>query len=354
MASRLLIVPVLIVGLIAAALADGAPDPFAFFEPSVKLDERDRTRLANDDVIVRTLPGDDGHVAVFAATRLKATPGILLEWTRAIDSFRQGSQVVGVGKFSDPATESDLDGFTLDEEELNTLRKCRVGSCDMKLAAPEVAEVQNAVRAAGKSWRDAAQRSFRRALVARVRLHRDRGLLALPPFADRSRRMSVGEAFSAIVARSPYLARALPDVVNSLIAPPPAAVTADESFYYWSHDKYGAGRPVVTVTYVRLLRRNEPGVPRALTISTQIFASHYTEGALGLTTVTCDEVTPTCYLAYLNRTQVDFLGGFFGAFKRAAIEGRIESATPNLLRDVRQRLESGPPRAREESSGASG
>lgn len=355
MRSRLLIVPALLVALIAVALADAPPNPFAFFEPSVKLDERDRTRLARDEVIVRMLPADDGHVAVFAATRLNASPDVLLQWTRAIESFRQGLQVVGVGKFSDPATESDLERLTLDEEELNALRKCRVGNCAMKLTAQEIADVQNALRAAGKTWHDAAQRSFRRILIGRVRLHRERGLLALPSFADRSRRMSVGEAFSAIVARSPYLARGVPDVVNSLLAPPQAAVSADESFYYWSHDQYGAGRAVVTVTYVRLLRRNEAGIPRALTISTQVFANHYTEGALGLTAVVCGETGSTCYLAYLNRTQVDFLGGFFGAFKRAAIEGRIESETPNLLRDVRERLETGAPRSREgESSGPSG
>jgi hypothetical protein len=186
-------------------------------------------------------------------------------------------------------------------------------------------------------------------LIARVRLHQERGLLALPPYADRGRRASVGEAFSAIIARSPYLTSALPNVVNSMLAPPRPRPAVDEAFYYWSHDQYGAGRPVINVTYVRLLQRTDPGVPQALTISTQLFASHYTEGAVGLTAVTCD-AAGTCYLAYLNRTQVDFLGGLFGAFKRAAIEGRIESETPNLLRDVRQRLESGSPGSAGEDS----
>ena len=321
--------------------AGQAVDPFAFFEPSVKIAAADRARLDGDEVIVRRLPADDGHVAVFAATRLNARPEVLLQWTRAIESFRQGQQVVGVGRFSQPVLDTDLNGLALDNDELNALRKCRVGNCDLKLAADEIAEVHNAVRAAGKGWREAAQRAFRRVLIARVRLHQERGLLALPQYADRGRRVSVGEAFSAIIARSPYLTRALPNVINSMIAPlrNPAA---GEFFYYWSHDRYGAGRPIVNVTYVRLLQRTDAGVPQALTISTQLFASHYTEGALGLTAVTC-ETAGTCYLAYLNRTQVDFLGGLFGGFKRSAIEGRIESETPNLLRDVRQRLESGSP-----------
>jgi hypothetical protein len=289
---------------------------------------------------VRALPADDGHVAVFAAARLEARPGALIEWTRAIEDLKRTPLVLGVGRFSEPAADDDLDGLTLDKSELDALKRCRVGSCGLKLAATEIAEVEGAIRAAGHQWQAAAQRAFRRILIARVRLHHERGLLALPPYADGARRMSVGEAFTAIAARSPYLTRALPDVVNGLLAPQYAPAD-DESFYYWSRERSGAGRSVVTVTYVRLLESDTS--PQALTVSTQLFGSHYTEGALGLTAVVCDGVGAPCYLAYLNRTQVDVLGGLFGVFKRSLIEGRIESETPALLRAVRQRLEGGSP-----------
>ena len=346
----------IVIALAASHAGSSRTNPFSFFEPSVTVTPAERQRLEADEIVVRTLPGDDGHVAVFAATSLNASPPTLLQWTRRIETFRQGLQVVAVGRFSEPVADSDLDSLVLGDEELEALRKCKVGSCGVKLAANEIAEVQQAVRAAGKDWREAAQRTFRRLLVARVRLHRIGGLLTLPPYADHGRRISVGEAFSAIVARSPYLTRALPDVVNSLLAPPRGSDDAGESFYYWSHDSYGAGKPIVTITYVRLLhvpslaaRRGTTGgrdtraMPQAVTLSTQLFASHYTEGALAVTAVTCDEVPATCYLVYLNRTQVDFLGGFLGGLKRKAIEGRIESATPDLLRDVRRRLERGAP-----------
>ena len=349
-ASRRTSALVIILVLAAVPVGSSRTNPFSFFEPSVKVTPAERLRLDADDVVVRTLPADDGHVAVFAATRLNASPTTLLQWTRRIESFRQGLQVVAVGRFSEPAADSDLDSLVLGPDEIEALRNCKVGSCEVKLAATEIAEVQQAVRAAGKDWREAAQRTFRRLLVARVRLHRAGGLLTLPPYADHGRRMAVGEAFSAIVARSPYLTRALPDVVNSLLAPPRGPDDAEESFYYWSHDSYGAGKPIVTITYVRLLRgptiaarRAAPVMPQAMTISTQLFASHYMEGALALTAVTCDGGPAPCYLVYLNHTQVDFLGGFFGGFKRRAIEGRIESATPDLLRDVRQRLERSAP-----------
>jgi hypothetical protein len=157
--------------------------------------------------------------------------------------------------------------------------------------------------------------------------------------------MSVGEAFSAMTARSPWLTRAYPDVLNSLLAPR-RAPPAGDAFYYWSRDRYGSGKTVVTVTYVQLLRSDL--MPQAMTLSTQLYASHYIDGALGVTAVVCDATAATnpaeaglhsCYLAYVNRTRVDLLGGWFGVFKRAVIEDRVESEGPTLLRAVTRRLE---------------
>ena len=328
-------------GVIVTAGSD-AVDPFAFFAPSVRVTTSDRTRLDSGEVIARVLPADDGHIAFFAATRLRARPDALIEWTRAIDHLKRGPMVLGVGRFSDGIADDDLDALTLEKREIEALRGCRVGSCALKLAASEISGLQDALRAAGPDWRNAAEREFRRILVARVRLHRDRGLLALPPYAGDGGRMSVGEAFSAITARSPYLRLGYPQVINSLLMPPRAPDRDHEAFYYWSRERYGAGKTVVTITYVQLLR-SEQRAPQALTVSTVLYASHYIDGALGVSAVVCDEAGTSCYLTYLNRTRVDLLGGLFGAFKRAVIEGRIESDGPGLIRGVTRRLETSAP-----------
>ena len=333
---------------VAAASERAMAPPFAFLEPTVRVSQADRARLDAGDVIARVLPADDGHIAFFAAARLKAQPDTLLEWTRAIDELKRGSLVLAVGRLSDPIVDDALDALTLEPDELDALKRCRVGSCDFKLAANEIHGLQKALRSAGSEWRGAVQREFRRILIARVRLHQESGLLALPPYADHAARMSVGEAFSAMTARSPWLTRAFPDVVTSLLAPR-RAPPAGDGFYYWSRDRYGSGKTVVTVTYVQLLRSDR--IPQAMTVSTQLYASHYIDGALGVTAVVCDATQPRpaeagfhgCYLAYLNRTRVDLLGGLWGRFKRAVIEDRVESEGPALMRDVTRRLESGRP-----------
>jgi hypothetical protein len=321
-------------------------DPFAFFGPTIRLSRSDLAKLDRREVLVRVLPADDGHLAVFAAVSLGAPPYALIQWTREIERFKRGPLVQRVGRFSDPPVDADLDALTLDTNDLEALRKCRPGKCDLKLAESEIAAMQTAIRGAlqpisqpdGDGWQQAALHAFRRVLLDRVTLHARQGLLALPAYADGARRMSVGEAFSAIVARSPYLTGTVPSIVNALQAP---ATAAGEGFYYWSRERYGAGRTVVSVTYVRLLQPDEPALPAAMTVSTQLFASHYTEGGVSVTAVLCDAARTACYLAYVNRTQSDVLGGLFGGLKRALIEQRIESDTPTLLRGVRDRLESG-------------
>ena len=337
---RLALVSGAVVSALAWARADtSTADPFAFFESTVRVSAADRSRLDKGEVIARVLPADDGHLAFFSAARLNAPPDALVEWTRAIEELKRSPMVLAVGRFSADIGDSDLDALTLEASEVDALKRCRIGSCEVKLAAPEIAALQDALGNTGKDWREAAQREFRRILIARVRVHRDNGLSALPPYDDHGGRMSVGEAFSGVIARSPYLTRVFPEMVNALRTPRDAPAPADDAFYYWSRERYGAGKPVVTITFVRLLRSN--GIaPQALAVSTPLYASHYIDGGVGVTAVVCDGTGLSCYLAYLNRTRVDLLGGLFGAFKRAIIEGRIKSDGPALMRGITRRIES--------------
>ena len=48
---------------------------------------------------------------------------------------------------------------------------------------------------------------------------------------------------------------------------------------------------------------------------------------------------------YVNRSDVDLLGGFWGGLARHMIEERIEADGPALLRDAARKLSSGDPPA---------
>jgi hypothetical protein len=317
-------------------------DPFEFLAPWVVVSEADRARLDRDHVLARVLSGKGGQLAVFVATRLNAPPDALVAWTRAIAEFKRSEFVLAIGRFSDPPRSSDLEDLTLDQRDLDAIRRCRPGDCGLKLSAGEIESLTAVLGTAGAEWSDVLQREFRRLVVERVVQYQAGGLGALAPPADRKKPRKPDDALSAIVEQSPYLAK-LPHVVDWL-KEYPHADSAVESFFYWSKERYGDGKPVISITHVGIVRpESDHRLPAILVAGKQIFATHYLEGGLGLTMIVRDARNGARYLAYVNRSQVDMLRGFFGAFVRGVLEDRVERQAPLIVRGLRARLESGNP-----------
>lgn len=114
------------------------PDPFAFFQPDVTLTTGDRERLAGRETVTRILPVRDGQLAVFAATQLDAPPQSVATWARTTGH-----------RFSDPPALSDVDDLVLDERDLDALRACTPGDCQIKLAWPEIVSLRALTAAPG-------------------------------------------------------------------------------------------------------------------------------------------------------------------------------------------------------------
>ncbi len=317
-------------------------DPFEFFAPWVVVSSQDLASLDRNQVLARTLTGQKGQLGVFVATRLNARPDALTAWTRAIVELKRGKFVLAIGRFSNPPQVSDLDDLALDDRDLDSIRRCRPGACALKLSAAEIEALSRVAARAGADWREAVQQEFRRLLVQRVDRYRTAGLADAPVPADRTGAIHPQHALSAIVEASPYLAR-VPEVGRWLTRYPRADPDI-ESFLYWSKEHYGEGKPVIAVTHVGIVRNAaDYRLPDVLVIGKQIFASHYIEGGLGLTTIVRDTTTGVSYLAYLNRSQVDFLRGWLGGLMRRMLEDRLDREAPQVIRALRGRLESGTP-----------
>ena len=262
-------------------IAGRVPDPFAFLSPSVTVSAAERQRLDRGEVVARTLPSD-GQVGVFVAARVQAAPEALATWTRAIDLFKRSQYVLAISRFSDPPVLADLDTLTLDDADVADVLHCRPGDCDLKLMAREMATLRFATGTAGSGSRDVIQRTFRQIVLDRVHAYPSGGMAALPPLADHARQRRIGDALSAILDHSPYLAR-LPAVAQ-WVRQFPQASGPEESFLYRSKESYGRGKPVVSVTHVGIVRpAPAPDRPAVLVTGTQLLASHYTNASLGLT-----------------------------------------------------------------------
>jgi hypothetical protein len=92
-----------------------------------------------------------------------------------------------------------------------------------------------------------------------------------------------------------------------------------------------------------IVRSHDPGLPDALVAGKEIFATHYVNASLGLTAILRGAPGGSNYLAYLNRSEVDMLGGVFGGLVRWFMQRRVKGEAANVLQELRRRLESGEP-----------
>jgi hypothetical protein len=335
-----------LLGLLIAGVQ--SVDPLAFFHPAVVLDASDRRSLEDGEPITRVLRGEGHQVAVFAAIPVAIDGDRLVAWTRRIEALKRSSYVLAIHRFSDPPRLEDLSELVLDDDDLSAIRRCRPGDCGLKLSADEMAVLRAASDGAGVEWKAAVQEAFRRVVLRRV----DDYLAGRPqaPYEDKDVPVEPREHFAAILEPLSFLSAHAPHLPEVLRREPPGGPGEKtvESFLYWSKERL-SGKPIVSVTDVRIVRGRAGGdLPDALVAGKQIFATHYVNASLGLTALVAGAPGQPNYLAYLNRSEVDVLGGFFGGIIRSVMQRRMKGEAADTLRALRERLEGGLPPAADE------
>jgi len=331
-----------LVAIPVALLQAHATDPFAFFEPSVSLTADERKRLDSGGNIARVVPAQERDIAVFAAVPVSVGADRFVAWVRRIEALKKTSYVLAIRRVSNPVRLEDFDSLTVEPGDLEDIRNCRPGKCALKLTAAEIETFQNTIRERGAGWKPAVEAGFRQVMLHRIQAYLAKGHEGLSDIRDVSPPHSPASAFAGVLRRSEFLTRQLPQHAAFLGKAP--AQTADiESFVYWSKELFSR-KTVISATEVSIVRPDRDGLPEVVIASKQIFATHYMDASLGVTAIVRDGPSKR-YLTYLNRTDVDVVGGFFGGLVRSILQRRLRNEAPGILIGLRERLESGEPPA---------
>ncbi len=329
--------------LAVASLAAQLPklaDPFDFFQPSVTVAAAERLRLERGETIVKSVAAGDGQVAIFSASRTAVSGDRLLRWVHRIDAMKRGRYAPAVVRFSDPPQLDDLATLELDADDLDGLRACRPGSCGLKLSETEMAVLVPLARARRAGWQTEVQRAFRAAMLARAERYLAEGLAGQPAYHDRAAPVRLDDEFGALLRQTPFMRERVPGLADFLTRYPAGGSPDIQSFIYWSKEMLGR-KPVVSITHVTMARPN--GGPEAVVASRQVYASHYMAGSLAITAIVGGRGGAPRYLAYLNRSRVDVLDGFFGGLVRRIVERRLRDEAGQVVDALRRRLEAGEP-----------
>jgi hypothetical protein len=326
--------------LVAAGLsADGLGAPFAAMLERLGFNRGDIAALDRGEATARNLDAQSYEVAVAGAVRVEAPREYFVSRFRDIANWKRSDLVPEVGRFGEPPTVADLALLTLPQGDVEALRSCRPGHCDVKLPTEMLVALERARKASGAPADDENVRMFKEMLVARVQAFRQGGAARLAPYVGTDA-YPLSARLADLLAAGAGVLGSVPEFQRHLATYPSPPPGDGETFAYWSKEKTGP-RQIVSLTHVSLYTKELDGATVTIGASLDLYSTHYLDGSIGLTLA----VEPAAdrgkafYLLYVNRTHVDVLKGFFGGFNRWIVRRRVRGALEDTVGRAKQRLE---------------
>ena len=279
------------------------------------------------------------EVAVGGAVHIDAPAARTVEMMRDIERLESGEGFLATRKISDPPRLEDFDTLRLPAEDVDDLRTCRPGKCNVKLGQGAF-DLLKTIDWKAPDAADQVTALARQTALDYVLAYRKGGNGELAVYRDTDRPQFIAQEFDQLVQRVRDLPGPVSDVAEYLVRYP-AVVPAPgvEDFFYWSLADFGL-KPVVRINHVVIYP--VPGVPARYAIATkQLYASHYFHTALELRSVIDDPAQPgrAQYLVVLNAARSDGLTGMFGGMVKAKVRSGSRDGLKKALAAIKRRCE---------------
>ena len=289
----------------------------------------DFATLEMNQPVVRLTPvSDKREVAVAGVVNIRASAEEFLKSYRDSMNRKGNPAILEIGSFSKEPTLADLQDLTIDTRDLEDLKGCVAGQCQVKLSAAMIERFRNEIDWGSAGYELTATRLFKQMLLDYVRDYRARGEAALIEYNDKRDAVSLRAEQSTLISTPGY--------INDIVTNPQSGLRLIEDSIVWSKIKFGL-KPVFTINHVSIYRSNRDTGPQVLVASNQIYANHYFNASRALTAFV--NMPGMAYLVYENRSIADGLEGPFSKIKRNVVEKKALEGLRGILEDSRASLE---------------
>lgn len=294
--------------------------------------ESDFAALQHNQPVVRLVPATDKReVAVTGLVNTNASAEEFLRLYRDSMLRKSNSAILEIGSFGNQPTVADLNNLTLEPGDIEDLRECIVGDCQIKLSAPMIERFRKEIDWTASDYQGQVTNLFKEMLVSYIKDYRARGEAALIEYNDKNDTINLAAEHRALTSAAGY--------VNSFLADRKSGLQLIEQTLVWSKIKFGL-KPVIAVNHVSIYKRNSDAGPQVLVASKQIYANHYFNAFLALTAfVNVPGATNGSYLVYENRSRADGLEGPFGKLKRGMVEKKALEGLRGIIAQSKASLE---------------
>src|ERR1044071_6027167 len=294
--------------------------------------DTDFAALQLNQPVVRSVPtSDKAEIAVSGLVNIHAAADEFLRSYRDSMMRKSNTAILEIGAFGVQPSLADLQTLTLEPQDIEDLKDCMVGECQIKLSAARIERFRKEIDWDAADYAVKVTNLFKQMLFEYVKDYRARGAAALIEYNDKRDQVSLAKEQRAL--------QAAPSYVNEFINDSKAGLQLLEDTLMWSKIKFGL-KPVIAINRILIYKRNSDVGPQVLIASKQIYANHYFNASQALTAFV--RMPDGAYLVSENRSRADGLEGPFGKIKRGVVEKKAVEGLRTILEQSKASLEGTP------------
>ena len=215
-------------------------EPLKFFRNYVGLHEDQITAIRSGKAVARIVGSrTSDEVFVFGSVYVRSTPEEYLKLASDIAELRKLPNYLAIRKFSDPPQLSDLEGFTLEPEDIKQLKSCEPGHCDVQLPSEAMDVFKQSVNWSAPDATNQVNRLGQKMALEALQRYMQGGNAAPGTYRDKDHPAEVAEVFRSLLSRSRALPVYLPDLDRYLLDYPAAGSENIQSEIYWEKVNFG-------------------------------------------------------------------------------------------------------------------
>lgn len=302
----------------------------------VKPTRAERKKLLAGAPITKLLDADASkEVAVFGAIWINAPIRRYVEAVQDIENFERGGGFTVTKRISTPPRLEDFAQLHLPADDVEDLRTCRVGSCELKLGEQSLQRFRTEI-----NWKAPNARSSVDALMQRLAFEYVTGYLEggnerLAVYRDSARPRFVSEEFRSMIDQMPELTTYMPNLRRYLLGFPGVSLPGSMSFVYWQETEFGL-KPTIRISHLTV----REGPEDTVVVSKMLYASHYFWTGVELRMLVPDTSRgPGFWFVTVNRSRSDGLSGFTGLFVRRRVRTEVQDGALAGLQATKRMLE---------------
>lgn len=327
--------------LLPGVTGGDTPDqPYKFFREFVGLNEEQIAAIRSGNAVAKVVESrTPDEVFVFGAVYVEATPESYLKLASDTDALRKLPSYLAIQSFSDPPQFSDLEGFTLEQQDIKELKDCKIGDCEVQLPTEAIEDFQHSMDWSAPDVAERVNRLARQMALQALLEYMRGGNTALGAYRDKNHPAAVAETFASLIGHLEALPVYLPELNEYLLKYPKAKSDHVQAGFYWEKVDFGL-KPTFRIVQKIIYRGASVNGPAYSVAEKQLYASHYFQTALDLTVLVKDAQRPGFYIITVKGSKQAGLTGLKGRILRKVAVDKSRSSLQRVLVTIKQKLES--------------